>query len=150
MSTSVSVSATLDYNGTPIPVNSGDLASIQQNGLIFSLTQPVPLGTLSDFLSWIEAEFGIPTGSPGLLGDIHSLIQAIPTSPQFLAGIHTALNEFLIGEISITTLNINTKLSTYALGATMTMPGSPPSLPLFGGLSLDSIGVLISVGNTSP
>jgi hypothetical protein len=132
----VSISATLDYNGTQIPINS----TIGQ-GLVFQLTQPVDLGTIHNFLDWLQTEFGLPN----LYDKIQALEGMIPDSPHFLVDLKNAFNKFLNAEISITTLSINTNPPpSYAFGVTMTIGGTPPGLHLFGGLSLDSIGVLVS------
>jgi hypothetical protein len=132
----VSISATLDYNGTPIPIN-----STIGKGLVFALTQPVDLGTIHDFLNWLQTEFGLPN----LYDEIQNLEGMIPDTPKFLADLKSDFNKFLNAEISITSLSINTnKPMSYAFGVTMTIGGTPPGLILFGGLRLDSIGVLVT------
>jgi hypothetical protein len=131
----VTISATLDYNGTPIPIN-----STIGKGLVFELTQPVTLGTIHDFLRWLQTEFSLPD----LYDEVTALEGKIPQTPQFLHDLYNAFVLFLNSPISITTLIINTQTKTYALGVTMTIGGSPPGLHLFGGLSLDSIGVLVT------
>jgi hypothetical protein len=142
-SLTVTISATLDYKGTPIPIN-----STIGKGLVFELTQPVTLGTIHDFLSWLQTEFSLPD----LYGEVTALENKIPQTPQFLHDLYNAFIKFLNSEIAITTLIINTETKTYAFGVTMTIGGTPPGLHLFGGLSLDSIGVLVTnnVGGGSP
>ncbi len=139
--TSVSVSATLDYNGTPIPVNSGDLAQLKKGNFQFTLTQPVVLGSIQNFLEWLQTQFGLPD----LSGDISQVIATLQAST---IGIVRSLGNLLAaiytGIISITVLVINTATSTYMLGVTMEIGGSPGGFPLFGGISLDTIGFLVA------
>lgn len=139
--TSVSVSATLDYNGTPIPVNSGDLADLRRGNFQFTLTQPVVLGSIQDFLEWLQRQFGLPD----LNGEISDVIATLKNSG---IGIVVALGKLLeaiyTGIISITVLVINTTSSTYKIGVTMQIGGSPDGFNLFDGLNLNSIGFLVA------
>ena len=142
--TAVSVSATLDYNGNPIPVNTGDLNQLRRGNFQFTLTQPVLLGTIQDFLKWLHDEFSLPD----LTGDVNDAISYLQASS---IGIIRALGNLLAaiwtGKISITTLVINTGTKTYMFGVTMEITtGSPPGFPLFAGLRLDSIGFLVAHG----
>ena len=142
-STSVSVSATLDYRGTPIPVNSGDLANLKKGGFQFTLTQPVLLGSIYDFLDWLKEQFGLPD----LKGTMEEVIATLQSSSiGIVRSLGNLLNAIFTGKISITTLVINTGTSTYMFGVTMEIGGSPPGFPLFGGLSLDTIGFLVAHG----
>jgi len=134
----VTISATLDYKGTPIPINA--TIADKKLGLVFELTQPVVLGTIDQFCRWLQTEFHLPD----LIGQVEGLQDDIPTTVPFLKNLYDAFVLFLKSPISITTLLINTQTTTYALGVTMTIGGSPPGLVLFGGLKLDSIGVLVS------
>jgi hypothetical protein len=144
----VSVNATLDYNGTPIPITSGDVADITKNGFVFDLPDPVTLGTPGEFLTWLHTKFGLPD----LGQDITDLANAIPSSPDFLEKIKTMVqsftNETLNAQITLVTLHINTtsKPYSYSIGGTLTYE---PPLSLFGGLSLDSVGVQVTKEDTS-
>jgi hypothetical protein len=138
--TQVSISATLDYNGTPISINSGDIAQLEKGNFNFTLTQPVDLGSLDDFIDWLNKEFGVPITS----AEVENLAQFIS-----IPALRKAFNHFLSADISITTVVINTTTQVYELGVTFT-PEKP--VELFGDLKFDSIGVLVTHGKgiTSP
>lgn len=140
-STAVSVSATLDYRGTPIPVNSGDLNQLKNRDFQFTLTQPIVLGPIQAFFEWLSEQFGLPD----VTGDVRTAIEYLKAST---IGIVRSLGKLLeviwTSPISITTLVINTGTKTYMFGVTMEIGGSPPGFPLFGGLTLDSVGFLVA------
>ena len=142
--TAVSVSATLDYKGTPIPVNTGDLAQLKKGNFQFTLTEPVYVGTIQLFLVWLNTEFGLPNLDP----EVRQAIKFLQDSGiDIVVALGNLLNGIYEGHIYITTLVLNTATSTYKFGVTMEIGGSPPGFPLFGGLRLDSIGVLIAHGS---
>ena len=143
--TAVSVSATLDYDGTPIPVNSGDLNQLRKGNFQFELTRPVLLGSLDDFLQWLQRQLSLPD----LNGEVRSAIRYLQTSSiPVIQSLGNLLAAIWDGKISITTLVINTATKTYMFGVTMEIGAddSPPGFPLFGGLSLNSIGFLVAHG----
>lgn len=140
--TSLTIAATLDYKGKPIPISSGDLASIQKNGIIFNLEEPIELGTLTEFIQWLHEKFGVPFTEK----DVKALGEKIPETPEFLKSLKDAYNRFMEGQISITELLIKTEQKIYAFGATMSLLDDKGNgLELFGGLSLNSIGIRVAV-----
>ena len=143
--TAVSVSATLDYNGNPIPVNTGDLNQLRRGNFQFTLTQPVLLGTIQDFLKWLHEQFSLPD----LTGDVNDAISYLKASSiGIVRSLGLLLEAIWTGKISITTLVINTATKTYMFGVTMEIGAddSPPGFPLFGGLTLNSLGILVAHG----
>lgn len=142
--TSVTISATLQILGATVPVNTGDINSLRQGNFNFTLSQPVVLGTIDDFINWLHKELNLPVTSD----DVEGLEQYIP-----ITALRDAFHKFLNATVTITTLIINTSTKTYAFGATMNfVSGSPPEgISILGLLQFDSIGVLISSsGVTSP
>jgi hypothetical protein len=141
---SVSVSAVLDYKGTPISVNSGDLAQLRQGNFNFQLTQPVDLGPVfPDFLTWLQSTLGL---TENLAQDVQDVINTLMNSSiGIVRDIGNALNSIYNATITITVLQINLSsgAKTFKFGVTMTLQ---PPLELFSGLSFNSLGVLI--GNT--
>ncbi|MGH6692364.1 MAG: hypothetical protein ACREF4_16980 [Gammaproteobacteria bacterium] len=137
--TSVSLSATLDYNGNPIIVNTGDLAKLKKGQFQFSLSQPLVLGTVHDFLSWLHTQWGLPD----LNTDIVSIGDAIQGKP-IIGNLYSGFEDFVNdGTITITQLTINTTTTTpqYQISVTLTL--SPP-INLFGPINFDGIGVSVS------
>jgi hypothetical protein len=142
--TSVSISATITILGVQVPVNTGDITQLRSGNFNFSLSQPVLLGTIDDFIGWLHNELQIPV-TPD---EVNGLAHYIPIS-----SLQEAYVKFLQAPITITTLIINTGTKTYAFGATMNfVSGSPPEgINILGLLQFDSIGVLVtSSGITSP
>jgi hypothetical protein len=131
LGTNVSISATLDILGNTVTVNSGDLAQLKKN-FNFTLTQPVVLGTIDEFIDWLDTNLGTGISS----GDVNNLQNYIP-----IQALKDAYISFLTATITITTLIINTSTSTYAFGATMTFTNP---INILGLLQFDGIGVLIS------
>lgn len=138
---SLTIAATLDYKGKPILISSGDLAEIQEKGIIFNLADPIELGTLSEFMQWLHDEFHSPFNAD----DVKKLGNMIPTTPDFLESLHDAYLRFVEGKITITELQVKTKEETYAFGATMSLLKDGEGLELFGGFRLNSIGIRVAV-----
>jgi hypothetical protein len=135
---SVSVSATLDYNGTPIPVSTGDLAQLKKGNFQFTLTQPVDLGQVfPNFLIWLHTEFGLPN----LNDEVNEVISTLQSST---IGIIQQLGNLLYDiyhvDITITVFVINTATSTFKIAVTMTLANP---FTLFNGMSLDSVGIQV-------
>jgi hypothetical protein len=132
--TSVSISATIEILGTPVPVNTGDITQLQKGNFNFSLTQPVVLGNIDDFIDWLDKN--LHTGVTS--AEVNDLAKYIP-----IYDLQQAYLSFLSANITITTLIINTGTKVYAFGATMTFA---PPISILGLLKFDSIGALISSG----
>ena len=71
-----------NLHGTQVPVSTADIADAAKKGIEFTLPEPVDLGTLTDFNSWLNTQFGIP-----LLN-----IQALPTLLQPVIAKLTSLD----------------------------------------------------------
>jgi hypothetical protein len=126
--TSVQVSATIQILGQPVAVNTGDI----QKGFNFQLTQPVQLGTIDQFIDWLDTNLHTGVTSD----EVNGLQQYIPIKP-----LQDAYISFLTAQVSITTLIINTQAGNYAFGATMTFTNP---ISILGLLEFDSIGVLVA------
>jgi hypothetical protein len=131
--TAVTISATLQILGATVPVNTGDLAQLRAGNFNFSLSQPVELGTIDDFIQWLHDNLYLPVTKD----DVDGLAKYIP-----VPGLQTAYLQFLHATITITTLVINTGTKTYAFGATMTFPDG--GISILGLLEFQSIGVLVT------
>ena len=49
----------LDVNGSSVPITSGDIATAVQQGVEFTLQNPVELGTINEFETWVSGQFGV-------------------------------------------------------------------------------------------
>jgi hypothetical protein len=49
----------LDVNGNSVPITSGDLKKAKQQGVEFTLQNPVVLGSFDQFESWVSTQFGV-------------------------------------------------------------------------------------------
>jgi hypothetical protein len=132
--TSITVVATFSFNGQSIVINTGDIAS---GNFIFTLNQPVVLGTFLDFVNWLNDEFNVPISEQQIIGAIDS----IPTSPEILNQIRNALIALVNGSVTITVLNVNTQAGTFQFGITYTVPDSPAIT--FLGITFNQLGVMV-------
>jgi hypothetical protein len=140
---SVAISAIFDLNGTPIPVNSGNLMATPVS-FVFSLSQPVVLGDGIDFVNWVHDKLYVP-----LTGDeLEQLIEAIPQVP-VLGTIRDILLNILHLQVVIQAVQIDTRNKKYFFSITLTE--SQP-VELFAGLAFQSVGIAVGVGGggTSP
>ncbi|GAA5444736.1 hypothetical protein Misp06_02926 [Microbulbifer sp. NBRC 101763] len=137
--TGVTLSATLDINGSKVPISSQDLSKITTKDLKFSLTQPVVIGSIEDFINWLNDKF------PSSI-KFETLDRAIKDIP--VENIQKALEKLLTAPISVTALSIDTASEYYAFAVTMSMEDDP--IEIFSGLQLDSIGVGIASGEEPP
>ncbi|HFZ8993190.1 TPA: hypothetical protein ACIPUI_000238 [Citrobacter freundii] len=134
----VSVSSAFEINGQLVSVNSQDIRKIK-DGIEFSLSQPVELGSINDFLDWLNKNFGIPLTSE----DLKEAIQKIPESPEVVKTIRDALLGIISATITINILSINTKTKTYRFAVTMK---AEPPISILNIIELQTIGVEISAG----
>jgi hypothetical protein len=135
--TSVSVAATVLFNDTPVTINSQDITNLKKNGLVFSLTNPVSMGSFADLVDWMNKNLNLPVTSKEIEGDLGELPDVFATP---LQGLFEA-------NITLSTLNINTKTSVYQVAATIT---PQEAIPILGILDLQSIGIQVSSGATTP
>jgi hypothetical protein len=49
----------LDINGSPVPITSGDLKTAKEQGVEFTLQNPVGLGSIDKFETWVGKQFGV-------------------------------------------------------------------------------------------
>ena len=49
----------LDVNGSAVPIASDDIANAKANGVEFTLQDPVDLGSLDKFQTWVSGKFGV-------------------------------------------------------------------------------------------
>lgn len=135
--TTVAVSGTFEINGSQVAVNSGDITKIKQKGISFSLSQPVTLGSIDDFIDWLNKELGLPITSAQIDSDINGL----PSSPQVLADIRNGLLSFLHANITLTSLAIDTGRKYYAFGVTADFT---PPISILGLLKFEGLGLQFS------
>lgn len=133
----VSIGATLEYNGRPIPINSNSFENWEKNGVTFSLTNSVNVGSINEFLEWAAGKFNLTT----LKQEYNEITAAVYQEGGIL---YQLFDDFTQGEIIITTFDIDTNSETFKLGVTFSLTSLSPNNELFAGLSLDSIGILIS------
>jgi len=132
--TSISVVATFSFKGQNIVVNTGDIAS---GNFVFSLNQPVILGSFLDFVDWLNNEFAVPLTEQ----KIRETIESIPTSPGILNQIRNALIALVEGIVTVTVLNVNLQAGTFQFGITYTVPDSPAIS--FLGITFKQLGVMV-------
>jgi hypothetical protein len=135
----VSVSGTFTYTDSSggnetITVSSGDITKISPHNFQFELAAPVELGSIDDFLTWLESALGI--GTKGF--DLSTYKNDVPSV------LYNAFEDLLNEKITITSLVINVPKSEYAFGVSLPMDISIfPSLTSF---KLTGIGILVSSG----
>jgi hypothetical protein len=125
----MALSARVTVQGQSVVLNAGDIGSLSK-GIVFTLTQPTPLGSPQDFVKWINTTFG--AGLP----DLSSVAGSIPPP------LDGAFTQFINGQVSLDTLIINQPLCQYQLGVSFTLPGAGVSL--LSGLAFNGIGVLVT------
>jgi hypothetical protein len=140
----VSIAATFTFkNGTPITINSGDINDLKKGIVTFSLTEPVVLGSLSDFIGWLTEKFGLP--------DINAEVEDLKTQVQnnpLLSDLYSGFLSFYNGIITITVLVVNRTATSYKFQLGVTLDLEPP-INFFDFVTFDSIGVFVNVSGTS-
>jgi hypothetical protein len=63
----ISFGVILDVNGTPVPIDTGNIKNALKGGVDFELQQPVDLGSIDDFMKWANATWGVPVLDPNSL-----------------------------------------------------------------------------------
>jgi hypothetical protein len=140
----VSIAATFTFkNGTPITVNSGDIRQLASGIVTFSLTEPVVLGSLSDFVAWLTEKFGLPP----INDEIEGLKEQIKDNP-LLSSLYGGFLSFYNGIITITVLVVNRTKDSYKFQIGVTLDMVPP-LNFFDIIQFDSIGVMVNKSGTS-
>ncbi|HDI4958681.1 TPA: hypothetical protein PNO53_002963 [Salmonella enterica] len=134
----VSISSSFEINGQLVTVNSQNINEIKK-GIKFSLSQPVALGSINDFLDWLNKTFGVPLTAE----DLDKAINNIPDSPEVVKTIKDALKGILSATITITVLSLDTETGIYRFAVTMK---AEPPISVLNLLKLESIGVEISAG----
>lgn len=136
----VAISSSFLINGQSVAISSQDIDNIKK-GINFQLAQPVALGSINDFLNWLNETFGVPLTAKEL-GD---MIDKLPNEPLVVKNIKDALKGILSAVITITVLSVNTATGEYRFGVTMT-PLEP--INILNVLSLETIGVEIGSAET--
>ena len=132
--TQVAFLASIDFNGQEVAINTGDITNGIKN-LVFSLANPVSIGSLDNFIDYLNRTMGVPLTSDQLI----AWIDEIPSSPDFLLGFRNALLKIASTPIWITVLNINAAAGTFTLGVSF-----PIELELTSFLTINSIGVTVN------
>jgi hypothetical protein len=137
-SAGVSVSATILFNGTEVTINSQNIENLKKNGLVFSLTNPVPMGSFADLIDWMNKNLHLPLTSH----QIETYIAEVPDP--FSAPLNSLFNAI----ITLTVLNINTNTSLYQVAVTI---APQPPINILNILEVTAIGIQVSSGTqTSP
>lgn len=68
--------------GTEIPISTEDLSNIKENGISFTLPQPVLIGSIDDLLGFLKEKFGIELPIEDLPDIIKEMVAAV-TSLKF-------------------------------------------------------------------
>ncbi len=137
--TTVSFLANVDINGQQVPINTGDITQGLKN-FVFTLSNPVILGSLDDFLDYLSKNIGISLNS----ADLDKYIQDIPDEPEFLLNLRNALLKITSTALSITVLNIDVAAKTFMLGVSF-----PVDLTLTSFLKVNSVGLVVSRTDTT-
>ena len=132
--TTVSFLASIDFNGQSVPINTGDITKGISN-LVFSLSSPVEIGSIDNFLDYLNKSLGVPLSS----ADLQGYIDEIPDSPDFLQSFKAAIEKILSTAITITVLNVNVQAGSFTLGVAF-----PIGLELTSFLTINSVGVLVN------
>jgi hypothetical protein len=132
--TSVSFLATIDFNGQQIAINTGDVTQGISN-LVFQLNAPVEVGSINDFIDWLNNQFGVPFTS----AELTNIINQIPDAPAFLKSFKDAIEQIFGTSLWITVLNVNVQAGSFQLGVSF-----PVKLSLLGFLTLENIGIMVS------
>jgi len=135
--TTVGLSGTLTINGQQVTVNTGDFSKLKSQGVVFSLSAPVTLGTLDELIGWFNANFGTDIPS------VDTIAGDLPTTPVDLQG---AFNDILGGSMVLTALQINTNAGIYNLAFSYTLANPLPVLGSF--LEFDALGLSITHSGT--
>jgi hypothetical protein len=135
----LSVSASISFNGQPVYITTGNLLGPGGITLIFSLTNPVVVGDLAQFITWAAGQFGVTV----TLEQIEGVVRQIP-----LEFLQDALMSVLTAELTITILNLSIQpgVPTYAQVAA-TLAFSPPIGPSW--LALTQVGFMFTQGQSS-
>ena len=131
--------ASIDFNGQTVPINTGDITQ-GINNLVFSLSSPVEIGSINNFLDYLNNKLQVPLTSAELQGYINE----IPSTPAFLEDFKTTVEKVLSTPLVITVLNVNVGAGTFMLGVSF-----PIDLELTSFLTLNSVGVVVSRGETT-
>lgn len=54
----------LDINGEDVGISTNDISKAKQQGIEFTLPEPVDVGTIENFETWFSAKFGVNIPSP--------------------------------------------------------------------------------------
>ena len=125
----VTLSANTTIGGQTITINTGDIRKLRES-FVFSLTAPVKLGTINNFLDWIGQKIHVTL----TVDQLESYAADLPQSLQadFL--------DMLRGEVTITAFNVDVHNKFYKIGVSYDFP--PPGINLEV-LNLEGIGLLV-------
>lgn len=127
MPTTVALSATCTINGNKVILNAGDMTKLGTSGLTFSITQPTPLGTPSDFTDWFYKTFGTKLD--------------LPDDKNLPAALKGPYNAFKNGQVVLDTMVVNQPAQFYQFGLSFQLAGG---VSIISGLAIDGIGVLVT------
>ena len=130
----ISISATIEINSRQITVNTQDVRNLKTQGIVFSISSPVVLGTPEEFVDWIGRKLGLDFS---LTKDVEAHLPAVLQGP---------FDQFMNGQIILTVLTINQPLKMYKIGVVYQL--QEPFTIFNGFLGFDSIGILVQKAET--
>jgi hypothetical protein len=135
----VSIAATFTFkNGTPITINSGDVAQLAKGIINFSITEPVVLGSIGEFITWLHEKFGFPD----LTTEVNGLKDQVQNNP-LLSDLYNGFMSFYNGTITVTVLSISRTKTDYDYKFAVTLDMNPP-IDFFDVIQFDSIGISVN------
>jgi hypothetical protein len=132
--TVVSISATVEINGQQVTVNTQDVRDLASGNIIFSISEPITLGTPEDFVGWLAGNLGIDV-------DLHEIESQLPDV------LKEPFESFMTGKIILTVLSVNSKTKVYKLGVVFKL--ETPFNILDDLLEFDSIGIMVENSSQS-
>lgn len=137
--TALSITAALSFNGQPVYVATGNLLGSGGITLVFSLTNPVVVGDLADFITWAASQFGVTVS----YYDIENVVNQIP-----LEFLRSALTSVLTATLTITILNVSIQpnVPTFVQVAA-TLAFDPPIGPSW--FNLQQVGFMVTQGQST-
>ena len=126
----VALSATFIIQGNDVTINTGDITKLGEDGLGFKfrLTEPLVLGTVGDFTTWLA-------GPPLNLQFAAINWSSLPPPFDKIEGL----------QVTITVFAIDTDAGTVVIGVKFTLPGE--GFEILPGLSFKEFGVVAGNGD---
>ena len=136
-STTVGFSATITILSNEVTISSQDINNVAKDGINFTLSQPIVLGSLDDLLNWMTSSLHIPVPTPT---EIDNAVKGT-----FLESDWIAVST---GVLTITALSIQQKTNYYMLAFTYSLGGNGLTIPGVDFIALNALGVSVAYQGT--